>query len=76
MKYVLARIAICVLVICVTPLWVLLVLNALEGGYGGLDFIDSSFGGMVSSAYALGGLSLCSWLVGAIAAAVWKKRFC
>ena len=74
MKYVLARIAICILVLCVTTLWVLLVL--LKGGSGGLDFIDSSFGGMVSSAYALGGLSLCSWLVGAIAAAVWKKRFC
>jgi D-alanyl-lipoteichoic acid acyltransferase DltB (MBOAT superfamily) len=31
---------------------------------------------MGSAPFVLGGLSLCSWLVGAIAAAVWKKRFC
>jgi len=74
MKYVLARIAIGVLVVCVTPLAVLAVL--LEGGPGDLDFLQSGWGPMGSSLFVLGGLSLCSWLVGAIAAAVWEKRFC
>lgn len=74
MKYVLVRIAIGVLVICATPLAVLAVL--LGGGPDDMDFLQSGWGPMGSSLFVLGGLSLCSWLVGAIAAAVWKKRFC
>lgn len=74
MKYVLVRIAICVFVICVIPLAVLLVLLGGEPRY--LDFLERGWGPMGSSPFVIGGLSLCSWLVGAIAAAVWKKRFC
>ena len=74
MKYVLARIAIGVLVVCVTPLAVLLVLHGCEPRY--LDFLERGWGPLGSLPFVLGGLSLCSWLVGAIAAAVWKKRFC